>query len=144
MSERPIDRLMERVRKAELPTRDALQTADVAAVEKGRDPAFEGRWQRVYDRVNAREKEKGLPDADKDLVDRVRERVYLAVWDATDDPQLSAYASDDFDLFARAVALGVEDGWLAALAFEYRQGKFPAGSIQEQNDVDVASALGVR
>jgi hypothetical protein len=95
---------------------------DEALARRDLEP-FEREWMRVYDDLARR-----LPD-EPPIVQEIRENVYRSVYDLTENPDVAAYASDDFGLIATAAFLGYEDEWLNGLWVKYRSGAFPAGDV---------------
>lgn len=97
-----------------------------AALEARDASPFDREWMRVFRLLesHAIEAESGS------AVERIRERAFKLCFAATENPELSGYVSDDFDLLARALSVGVEDEWLTSLFSEYLEGRFPTGTLR--------------
>ena len=59
------------------------------------------------------------------LIEKFRERIFKAVFRATENDDLSAYISDDFGLLADAINSDYQSKWLEALNLSYINGKIP-------------------
>jgi len=79
-------------------------------------------WQRVNDTLEDRRHT--LPADTQEIVETIRRETYLAAYRETENPDIAAYCSDDFDLFALAAATGIRDPWLEALYLMYERDGF--------------------
>jgi hypothetical protein len=64
------------------------------------------------------------------LIGEIRETAFLCTFNLTQHDDASGDISDDFELIATALVLGVQDPWLNGLWLAYRQGRFPTGAIE--------------
>jgi hypothetical protein len=83
---------------------------------------LDANWQRVniaLDGLNFR-----LGSDTTQAIDIIRKEIYLAAFLATQSPDIAAYTSDDFGLFAMASAVGFRDPWLEALYSSYKRTGF--------------------
>ncbi len=106
-------------------TFSAMNDYDVVLEERD-DPDFDEAWMRAHERVQAVRATRAF---DEDALTRLRETVYLCTFDLTQSAELAADVSDDFGLLGEALALGVEDDWLSALARAYTNDQFPRGAL---------------
>ncbi|MBU6301135.1 MAG: hypothetical protein KGS60_06255 [Verrucomicrobia bacterium] len=96
------------------------------------DGEFEREWNRVSNLID---KEWGDRDADDEvegLIEDIREHSFQIASQATDEHELAGFIADDFELFARAIAIEITDPFLESLWEAYENGEIPSpASIQE-------------
>lgn len=66
-------------------------------------------------------------------VDAAAERAFKFVYELTQNGEVAAYVSDDFDLIGRFADVGVDDPWVAGFVAAYSNGRFPAGFIEPRD-----------
>lgn len=86
---------------------------------------FEKDWLQVSHEIEHREKLNPLPEPTLAELDKIRETAYKAVFSVTENSDLAAYVSDDFELIGKALALNFNDEWLTRLWSTYLKGSFP-------------------
>lgn len=94
-------------------------------LEQRDEPAFDAEWMRVYTTVQDLEVEGEVQKANV-VIDEIRESTFRRVFQLTRNPEVAGAVSDDFDLIARAVQIGLEDEWLDEMWEEYEAGRFPS------------------
>ena len=87
---------------------------------------FDDEWVRVHKAV---EHEKRASSLNIQIVDEIRELAFKKEYQNTGNGEIAGYVSDDFDLLARAIAVGYSDPWLELLWNEYHAGRFPHGDL---------------
>lgn len=94
-------------------------------------PAFDSQWMRVWKAVEAQEIGAPLTEAENSVLEEIRESGFSKVIDSDSVyvNELAEYASDDFDLLARAARVGFSDFWIDKLRAEYKAGRFPHGTL---------------
>lgn len=85
---------------------------------------FDQAWCASHDAVQAASR-----DGDASEIDRLRESVFKQVLSLTGNPDVAAYASDDFGLMAQAAEAGVQRPFIIGLWNTYLDGRFPGGSV---------------
>ncbi len=110
-----------------------FQFPDPITVLELRDaPEFESEWMRVHRLLLEHDKLPPHPTEVSETIHAIEEAAFKAVYSATQAKDFTEFAplvSDDFSLFAHAIARDFHDPWLNGLFRSYRNGKFPAGSI---------------
>ncbi|QDQ87369.1 hypothetical protein FMZ60_07075 [Alcaligenaceae bacterium SJ-26] len=91
----------------------------------GRDACkFDQAWCASHEAVQAASR-----NGDSSEICRLRESVFKQVLSLTGNPDVAAYASDDFGLMAQAAEAGVQSPFINGLWNAYLDGRFPGGSI---------------
>lgn len=62
-------------------------------------------------------------------IDKVRECVYLKVYEYINDCDMAAFISDDFEIMCKAYILDYNDNWLNQLINIYTVKQVPAGKL---------------
>jgi len=110
-----------------------FQFPDPIAVLELRDaPEFESEWMRVHLLLSERDKLSPHSTEVSETIHAVEEAAFKAVYSATKATDFTEFAplvSDDFSLFAHAIARDFNDPWLNGLFRSYLNGKFPVGNI---------------
>lgn len=110
-----------------------FQHSDLAmAIELRYIPEFESEWLRVYRLLYEYHKLTPHSPEVSDVIHTIEETAFKAVYAATkagNFTELAPLVSDDFSLFAHAVAREFHDPWLNGLLHGYMHGKFPSGAI---------------
>ena len=103
-----------------------LQDIDTSEFSDMRDEEeFDDEWMRVFEYFdNVLLEEKYLPE-----INKVRECAYLKVYEYTNDCDMAAFVSDDFELMCKAYILGYNDKWLNQLVNIYTMKQVPAGKL---------------
>ena len=98
------------------------QIAELLEAREGR--AFESEWLRVSSAVGDLEVEGEIQKTNV-VIDEISEGVYRRALELTHNAELAGAVSDDFDLLARALQVGLEDEFLDELWEEYEAGRLP-------------------
>ena len=103
-----------------------LQNIDISSFLDMRDEEeFDDEWIRVFDYF-----EDILIEESYLLeIDKVRECVYLKVYEYTNDCDMAACISDDFEIMCKAYILDYNDNWLNQLINIYTIKQVPAGKL---------------
>jgi hypothetical protein len=96
-------------------------------IEKRDSPDFEQRWLVQYNTLEKRKSDIGIEDTA--AIDRLREAAYKAAHKCTQNPDIAAFTSDDFELIGRAVVLNIDDPWINGLWLNYKSNKFCVGEV---------------
>jgi len=96
------------------------------------DEEFERELNRVLTLVDKEWGDRDANDEYEEMIDEIREHSFQIASQATDEHELAGYIADDFELFARAIALELTDPFLESLWEAYENGEIPSPtSIQE-------------
>jgi hypothetical protein len=87
---------------------------------------FDDEWVRVHKAIEQEKRGSSLNTA---IEDEIRELAFKKAYQNTGNGEIAGYVSDDFDLLARAIAVGYSDPWLELLLDEYQSGRFPHGDL---------------
>jgi hypothetical protein len=87
-------------------------------------PEFVVLWMKAYASIESRKRE--IDDVQSDLSTQIRKVAYLRAYARWKSPDLAAYISDDFGLFADAAALCVDEPWIEEMLRKYKSGEVPA------------------
>ena len=117
--------LVQGVESGRLLTATTFDTNVDEAIEGRDQPEFDSEWIRVYDAVQSI----GIPADGQHTLDRLREVAFKRTFELTENPELAGCVSDDFGLFGAALFADVDDAWLTGLWIEYRNHRFPHGTI---------------
>jgi hypothetical protein len=90
-------------------------------------PNFEERWLEAFAALNQRATE--ISEAELRAVDVLREAAFKAAYRNSLNPDFAAFVSDDFELIARAIVLGVDAPWINGLWLCYKNDRFPIGEL---------------
>lgn len=85
------------------------------------DSEFENDWLKTSELLES----KDFAETDLAEIEKIREIVYKKTFDSTKHGEIAAYASDDFELIAKALLSDFSDEWLNALFLSYLHGIFP-------------------
>lgn len=89
------------------------------------EPEFDSEWGEAYERIEGRQELVPM----KGEIDLIREWSFRYVFSQTGHHEMAATVSDDFDLIVSAAILGIDDGWINALWWEYKSGRIPVGVL---------------
>ncbi len=62
---------------------------------------FDSEWCRVEEQLKAIKHEKEFTEEDKEILDGIREKVFLEIYNITNHDDMAAYISDDFGLICK-------------------------------------------
>lgn len=93
------------------------------------DEIFDNQWIQNYELVYNNK----INDDICQLIDIIREIVFRKIYDITQNLDLAACVSDDFELMCKAYVLNINNIWLANLAYSYVQKKIPFGNMNSTN-----------
>lgn len=107
-----------------------FNTLDIDDLLDNRDAAvFDAEWIRVYKAVESMKHAENYSEEDKENNIKIREQVFLMIYEFAEDSDLAGYVSDDFGLISDARVLGYQDLWLDKLVACYEKGMIPCGSL---------------
>jgi hypothetical protein len=98
---------------------------DSALDARDPDRLFVSAWAAAHERVEEAWATSPLAARQHDLAERIRQAAFLAVSRTASQHEIASYVSDDLDLIARGVALGLSDPLLEWLWESYDRGQFP-------------------
>lgn len=108
-----------------------LQSIDIDELLDSRDDSnFDDEWVRVNEEIKNSSIETNIIDT----INKVREKVFMKIYDFTEDSDVAAEVSDDFGLICRAYAINFEDKWLSGLVEAYLEKRIPGGIIDNGLD----------
>ncbi|NQU23182.1 MAG: hypothetical protein HQ567_18035 [Candidatus Nealsonbacteria bacterium] len=123
--------LLERIECGDVVSFTTFEEIDVeTALDKREQPSFEQDWLDAFNFIEAGIQANPLSEDESKLIDAVREIAYKRTYAHTEDPDLCAYVSDDFELVGKALALSLEDTWANALWLSYKSEVFPCGKLK--------------
>ena len=88
------------------------------------DMLFDSEWIRVYDEIKELKNRTTITDNMK-----IREKVFLIVYEKLLSDDLAAYVSDDFGLIFDSIILNYKDEWLDKFIKCYEQLHIPSGIL---------------
>lgn len=88
---------------------------------------FDSEWMRVYDALNEFE----IGDAEKRMIDNLREKSFLQAYNLSQSGDIASCVSDDFEIICKAYIVSYNDMWINALIMSYVNGKFPCGKLEK-------------
>jgi hypothetical protein len=101
---------------------------DVEAYLDSRDePEFDKAWVLADEAVEEAKTQFADAVALEGQATELRKSVFIQCMRTFGDSDLAACVSDDAGLVFDATAMGVDNGWIAALLATYREGKLPTG-----------------
>ena len=80
---------------------------------------FENDWLSEFNKIKELEKGKKLPLT---IIDEIREMAFLKVYKLTQNHELSAYISDDFELITKNIILELERSFINKMWDNYKNG----------------------
>lgn len=92
-------------------------------------PQFDSQWMRIFDLVKVQEEDFPLSESERQKITDIRRVGYFTTMKWAVENEVPAYASDDFELLARAARVGLTDFWLDKLRAKYQRGEFPHGVL---------------
>lgn len=95
------------------------------ALDQRDQPDFDTEWMRVNNAIQSLD----IPSEGKPPLDRLREIAFKKTFRTTGNAELAGYVSDDFGLLGAGLLVGLDDDWLNAMWAEYRNERFPFGSL---------------
>ena len=81
---------------------------------------FEENWLAGFKKVEEQTKEQNI-----EKIGEIRKIVFLEVFKFTNNDDMSAYVSDDFDLMAKNIFLNLDLAYLNEMWENYKKGKLP-------------------
>ncbi|MEC0090818.1 hypothetical protein [Paenibacillus macquariensis] len=90
---------------------------------------FSNKWMEVYDQVSSIVKNNSINPEYVQIIKRLRERTFKAIFEHTQSSDLAAYLSDDISLLLEAIACNYNHSWLNGLWKKYSEGEIPQGNI---------------
>ncbi len=90
---------------------------------------FDSEWCRVEEQLKAMRQEKEFTEEDNEILDDIREKVFLEIYNRTNHDDMAAYISDDFGLICESELLDYKDDWLNKLIECYQHAQFPYGEL---------------
>lgn len=88
-------------------------------------PEFDSRWQLSFEGLEAERMRQPLDAAQSEVLSRIRELAFREAFSRCASADIAGYVSDDFELIALALLLGVHDDFVAELWAVYARGEFP-------------------
>jgi hypothetical protein len=98
---------------------------DSALDARDSNQSFVSAWAATHRLIEEAWATSPLAAGQRDLAERVRHAAFLAVSRATSQHEIASYVSDDLELIARGIALGLSDPLLERLRESYERGQFP-------------------
>jgi hypothetical protein len=92
-------------------------------------PAYEAERLKLKDSVDHAWELAAPSPVIRDLAERIRKHVFLAVSEASGQHEIASYVSDDFDLIVRARVAGVKSAFLERLWAAYQAQGLPSPGI---------------
>ena len=107
-----------------------LNIKNVSAILDERDDeSFSMRWMEAFRSIE--EKKITLHAQNENLVLKIREIVYLQIFNCWKSPDLAAYVSNDFGLIGDALLLDSSDSWINGLFQAYVLHNIPVGNFEK-------------
>lgn len=102
---------------------DFLKTLDADSALDSRDePEFDDAWMKEF---NSLENESFDAD-DIEYINSLREKAFKLSFRVVNNSEISSRISDDFELIAKSIVVGKDNGWaISYLWSSYKGGKFP-------------------
>ena len=100
----------------------AAWSRDVLGCESNKCCGYPTEWLRLYSMLEVHQ----LSKCQNVIVDQIREAAFKAAFQHTSDAELSGDISDDFEIIAKALAIGIEEPWLSGLFNLYMHGRLPS------------------
>lgn len=121
-----LKRLLDEITSGELILARTFVRDDLEQILDRRDEgAFEKPWLACSERITSAWEQAEPAEDVKGLMDEVRKQSFLVVSRATHQHEIASYVSDDFELIAKSIALGLGDAYAEALLATYRAGGIP-------------------
>lgn len=114
-------RMLEKIDFSNLDIDELLDNRDSAA--------FDDEWVRVYNAVESLKNAMNYSEQEIENNTKLREQVFLMIYEFTNDGDLAGDVSDDFGLISDARLLGYNDLWLDEMIVCYEKGIIPCGSL---------------
>ncbi|MBD5135545.1 MAG: hypothetical protein HDT39_06225 [Lachnospiraceae bacterium] len=90
------------------------------------DEEFDSEWMRVYNILN----EINIEDSEKQIIDRIREKSFIRIYNLSESSDIASCVSDDFEIICKACISGYDDKWLNSLIMSYAKNEFPCGKLE--------------
>jgi len=121
-----LEKLINNIKNNNIFDKTYLRNIDTTMFLDMRDEKeFDDEWVRVFEYFdNILIEEEYLLE-----INKVRECVYLKIYEYTSDGDIAACVSDDFELICKAYILGYNDDWLNQMANIYASKQVPAGKL---------------
>ncbi len=107
-----------------------LSQEDYDDILENRDSdEFSKKWMEVYDQVSMIFKTNSIDPGYAQIIKRLRERTFKAIFEHTQSSDMAAYLSDDIGLLLEAIVCNYNNSWLNGLWKKYSEGEIPQGKI---------------
>lgn len=107
-----------------------LSQEDYDNILENRDSdEFSKKWMEVYDQVSMIFKNNSIDPGYAQIIKRLRERTFKAIFEHTQSSDMAAYLSDDIGLLLEAIVCNYNNSWLNGLWKKYSEGEIPQGKI---------------
>lgn len=90
---------------------------------------FSKKWMEVYDQASMIFKNNSIDPGYAQIIKRLRERTFKAIFEHTQSSDMAAYLSDDIGLLLEAIVCNYNNSWLNGLWKKYSEGEIPQGKI---------------
>jgi hypothetical protein len=114
-----LNNILELLKKKKILIRKALKSIDLDEILESReDPGFDKNWISRFEQIESKYKSKNDSLAES-IVEQIREKSFKLVFSATEDDDLAAYVSDDFELICMHICEAKHDAWIAGMLEMY-------------------------
>ena len=122
-----LNNLKEKIKNNDIINKSFFADYDVDELLDMRDDdEFDSEWMRVYNILN----EINIEDSEKQIIDRIREKSFILVYNLSESSDIASCVSDDFEIICKACISGYDDKWLNSLIMSYVKNKFPCGKLE--------------
>ncbi len=120
-----LDTIIAEIESEKLLSKAAFQSIDFDAVLDSRDEEpFDSNWVTSHQRIEAAWSASST-DEQTAQVNKIRQAAFVAASLMTNNHEIAAYISDDFELIAKSVVLGDLDSFTSGLVKRYERGGVP-------------------
>lgn len=124
-----IESLLDLARGGQIVTPSMFEGEDLDSLMDSRDEeAFDSKWCEAFSRLEDIE----LAETEEQLMNELCEVLFKAVYDLTENCELPAAVSDDFELITKAWTADLDSPWVCGVSKCYQRNKFPCGTILEE------------
>ncbi|WOO43079.1 hypothetical protein [Rubellicoccus peritrichatus] len=129
MKIKQLDTILESILKRTYLSDYCFASKDLDGIlDRREDEGFEKEWIDSHKRIEAKFSDSNLSEETKEKIEEIRKESFLATSRATEQHEIASYVSDDFDLIAKNIALGLADPFIDSLFEKYIQDKLPEGN----------------
>lgn len=122
-----LNKLKEKIKNNDIINMSFFADCDVDELLDLRDDdEFDSEWMRVYNILN----QINIEDSEKQIIDSIREKSFLRVYNLSESSDIASCVSDDFEIICKACISGYDDKWLNSLIMSYAKNKFPCGKLE--------------